>query len=58
MGQLPVQQTESKVQWDEYQELLPYETVDTALPLDDEAPNAIEDARRVLVDAGESGYFW
>ena len=52
---LPVQQTQSKVGSDEYQELLPYEAVDTALPPDEEAPYAAENARRVLVDAGESG---
>ena len=50
---LPVQETQSKVSCDENQELLPYEAVDAALPLDDEAPYAVEDARGVLVDAGE-----
>ena len=52
---LPVQETQSKVSCDENQQLLPYEAVDAALPLDDEAPYAVEDARGVLVDAGEAG---
>ena len=52
---LPVQETQSKVSCDENQQLLPNEAVDAALPLDDEAPYAVEDARGVLVDAGEAG---